>query len=126
MAGIAEGDPGQHGHDGENGHDQPAAPPPEHTSDQRRIVLIEKWRPDELELVGEGQFAEQADRRQRHPRIGQPSRLRRIGQQKRHAGREAQAQGRGDAPVPDEGRPEGDAFGIGTRDRRRLHPGSSH
>ena len=46
---------------------------------------------DELELVGEGQFAEQTDRRQRHPRIGQPSRLRRIGQQKRHAGREAQA-----------------------------------
>ena len=125
MAGIAEGDAGQHGHDGENGHDQPAAPPPEHAPEQRRIVLIEKWRPDELELVGEGQFAEQADRRQRHPRIGQPGRLRRIGQQKRHAGREAEAQGRGDAPVPDEGRPEGDAFGIGTRDRR-LHPGSSH
>jgi len=39
-------------------------------ADQRRIVLIEKWRPDELELVGEGQFAEQADRRQRHARAG--------------------------------------------------------
>jgi hypothetical protein len=33
MAGIAEGNPGQHGHDGENGHKQPAAPPPERTSD---------------------------------------------------------------------------------------------
>src|SRR6516164_7987339 len=51
---IAEGDSGQHGHDGENGNEQPAAPPPEHTPDQRRIVWIEKWRPDELELVGEG------------------------------------------------------------------------
>src|SRR4029077_5917690 len=56
------------------------------------------------------------------PRIGQPGRLRRICQQERHAGREAQAEGRGDSPVPNEGRPEGDGFGIGTRDRR-LHPG---
>jgi len=70
MAGVTEGNPCQHGHDGENGHDQPAAPPPERTSEQRRVVLVEKWSPDELELVGEGQFAEQADRRQRHPRIG--------------------------------------------------------
>src|SRR5258707_922700 len=51
MAGIAEGDSGQHRHDGENGHDQPTAPPPERTSNQRRIVLIEKWRPDKLELI---------------------------------------------------------------------------
>src|SRR5215475_15603372 len=55
MAWVAKGDPGQHGHDGENSHEQPAAPPAEHTSDQRRIVLIEKWRPNELEIVGEGQ-----------------------------------------------------------------------
>ena len=57
LAGIAFGDPGQHGHDGENGHEQPAAPPPEHRSDQRRIILIEKWRPNELELIGKGKFA---------------------------------------------------------------------
>src|SRR5262249_5862397 len=63
MAGITDGDSGQHGDDGENGYEQPAAPPPEYTSDQWRIILIEKWCPDELELVSEGQFAEQSDRR---------------------------------------------------------------
>jgi hypothetical protein len=45
--------------------------PPEHTSDRRRIVLIEKWRPNELELVGEGQFAKQADCRQRPASVSQ-------------------------------------------------------
>ena len=118
MTRITERDPGQHGHHREDRDDQPTAPPAEHTPDQRRIVLIEKRRPDELELVGQGQFAQQADRRQRHACIGQPGRLRRIGQQERHAGRKAQAQRRSDPPVLDEGRPERNALGIGTCDRR--------
>jgi hypothetical protein len=49
-----------------NGHERPAAPLPKHFSDKQ-----EKGRPDELELVGEGQFAEQAECRERYTRTGE-------------------------------------------------------
>ena len=122
MARISDSDPGQRmAMTARMANDQPCAPPPEQASDQRRIVLIEKWRPDELELVSESQFAEQANCRQRAP----PHRSARPLASNMSAGTACRTwkprpRARGDSPVPNEGRPEGDGFGIGTRDRR-LH-----
>src|SRR5258708_39869010 len=62
----------------------------------------EKRRPHEFELVGEGELAHQADRRDRHLRFIEPGRLRDVDELKGDARRETEHQHRRDSPVGEE------------------------
>ena len=92
-AGSPKRDAGERRHDAELRDDDPGAAPPEDAPEQGRIVLVQERRPEELELVGEGQFAQEPDRREGDPGVGQPGRLRRIDEKERDAGGEPEARG---------------------------------
>ena len=99
MLRVAKGDARQRQHHGDLRDDDPAAPPPKPAAEEWRVIAVEKGRPEELELVGERQLAQQAKRSDRHLGLRQPSRLRPVDEQKGNARREPQAQRRRDAAV---------------------------
>jgi hypothetical protein len=92
--------------------DDPASAAPEPAAEQRRVVPVEERRPEELELVGDGELAHQPDRGERHLRLDEPRRLGRVDEQERDTLREAETQHRGDAPVGEERSEEGACRGL--------------
>ena len=110
MPWIAEGDPGQRRHHCNLRNDDPASPSSQEAAEDRRIVAVKKRRPDEFELVGEGEFAHQADRRDRHLRFREPGRLRDVDELIGNARRETEHQHRRDSPVGEEMAQEGGRF----------------
>ena len=110
MRRITERDAAERRHNAKLRDDDPGAAPPEDAPEQGRIVLVQERRPEELELVGEGQFAQEPDRGERDPGVGQPGRLRRIDEKERDAGREPETEGRRDPPIGEQRRPKGRRF----------------
>jgi hypothetical protein len=60
MPRIAEGDASERDHDAQLRHDNPGATSPERRREEGRIISIKKWRPHPLQLVGDGELAEEA------------------------------------------------------------------
>ncbi len=102
MRRIAERDTSQGERDADLRHDDPAAPSAEQTAEDRRVILIEKWRPDEFEFIGERQFAHQAENAERHFGFRQPRRLRDVDEQKWDARAEPEPEHGTDARVDGE------------------------
>ena len=107
MRRIAEGDASQRRHHSKLRHDDPSSPSPKEAAEDGRIVAVEKGRPDEFELVGEGELAHQADGRDWHLGFVEPGRLRDVDELKGNARRETEDQHRRDAPVREEVAQEG-------------------
>jgi len=112
MPWIAEGDPGQRRHHCNLRNDDPASPSSQEAAKDRRIVAVKKRRPDEFELVSEGEFTHQADGRDRHLRFIEPGRLGDVDELKGNARRETEHHHRRDSPVGEEMAQEGRRFGA--------------
>ena len=94
VSGVAKGDAGERRHDGDLRKHDPAAPAPEQRAENRRIIFVEKRRPDEFELVGDGELAHQPDRLDRNLRLRQPRRLRDVDEEERNSRAEAEPEHR--------------------------------
>ena len=112
MPRIAEGHPGQRRHHAKLRNDDPASPSPQEAAEDGRIVAVEKGRPQEFELVGEGELAHQADRGDRHLRLIEPGRLGDVDELKGDARRETEHQHRRNSPVGEKMTQEGRRFGA--------------
>jgi hypothetical protein len=109
---IPERDAGERQHDGNLRDNDPAAAAAQKRAEDRGVIFFEERRPDEFELVSDGELAHEPDRLDRNFGLGQPGGLRDIHKQKRDSRAEAEPQHGGVTPVGPQMGEEGCFFGI--------------
>ena len=92
MSRIAERDAGERQHYGQLRDNDPATPAPEKRAEYRRVVFVKERRPDEFELISNGELAHEPDRLDRNFGLRQPGGLRHIHKKKRDTRAEAEPQ----------------------------------
>ena len=111
---VVEGHADQAAHDGELGHQQPAAAPAQPARQQRNRQPVHQRRPDPLEAIGQCHPAQEADGGTVDTGLAQTEAQRAQHQQQRQASREAQRQ-----------HAQAGRFEIDTQGLRPAQPGCS-